>query len=147
MDNKRNTTTAKSSSFLAVGGVLILVAVLADVADWVCFQSFLQRNGVGLFQTVPWGLTWQYVTTFPGHVLTFLGTAPYVVVIAVMTFKERSRRTAVGCHWRLVRQWKIPINASRARVGKLPVAPGRTLKVKRSVPKLSSLDRVIRRFR
>lgn len=86
MDNDRDTAKTKTPSLLVIGVALILVAVVADIVDVICFQIFLRGNGVGLLQKVPWALTWQYLTTFPGHVLTFLGIAPYVFVIGAMKF-------------------------------------------------------------
>lgn len=56
------------------------VAIIADILDAVFYFRFAQANGFRWFQFLPWNLTWQYLSSFPGNLLTVLGIAPYLLV-------------------------------------------------------------------
>ncbi|MDB2526657.1 hypothetical protein OAK85_05160 [Mariniblastus sp.] len=91
--NKKTPTLDPLLRWLAISIGLVLVGGVADVLDGICYMRFARANGFGWFQLMPWGLTWQYLSSYPGNILTIMGVIPYLLMWAGFRFLARNLDT------------------------------------------------------
>lgn len=91
---KRRKRPAEQQSRDVPGPVLvglIVVTIVADVMDFWAWRTFLERKG-GVGGLAP---SLEYLGTWPGMILTFLGLAPLIILIVwgvITSAPERDRR-------------------------------------------------------
>ena len=80
-DKKTKSTTP---AIFTIVGILIIVGVLADSADVIAYNAYLSQHGIsiGSILFVPPDVWWPYVTSPLGLVLSTLGLAPWIVLLA-----------------------------------------------------------------
>ncbi len=69
-------------------GMLIIAGFVADLVGVVAYQLRLSESGIGWFELVPWSHTWEFLTSPLGAVLTFLGVAPWIVLLGFLYFRK-----------------------------------------------------------
>jgi hypothetical protein len=79
----------KVPTALKIFFALVLVGLTADILDMIAYRVFLSNKGIGFWDISGWGYFWEYISGFPGALLTFLGIAPYLIALIYLYLPQR----------------------------------------------------------
>ena len=84
-----HTAPAETPRALKVFVFLIGVGLVADVIDVFAYWHYLSTKGISFWETPDWTLLWEYITGFPGALLTLLGVAPWLIMLVWVWWPRR----------------------------------------------------------
>ena len=64
--------------------ILVIASFIADGIDIFVYRKFMIAHGVGWFDAPGWKLTFEYLFSFPGNVLTIFGLSPWVIAMVYL---------------------------------------------------------------
>lgn len=70
------------SMVLGVTILLVVIGLVADILDIYYYNKFLASNELKAW--LSFKNLYEYVSTYPGNILTFLGFAPYLFLLSVL---------------------------------------------------------------
>ena len=67
---------------------LVIFGIVIDIVDFYYYQRFLSSKGIGLFSIVPFDILFEYVSSYPGNILTILGILPWILLLSYLYLSE-----------------------------------------------------------